>query len=111
MRILVQVLALVALGALSPAVLAASHSVPVEPPDLSGELRAALEAFALEELEGATAEQRGMIVECILPVFDGIEHEMLSRVLAEDNFERGLGIVLTAYPEREAIVEACEELL
>ncbi len=111
MRGLIQVLAALALSALSPAALAASVVAPAEPPDLSGELRAALDAFALEEFDGATAEQRDMMVECILPVFDGIDHELLTLSLAEDDFERGLGVVLTAYPEREAIIEACEELL
>jgi hypothetical protein len=107
MRALIQVLAVLALSALSPAAFAASTDAP----DLSGELRAALEVFAFGEFDGATAEQRDMMVECILPVFDGIDHEMLTLALAEDDFERGLGVVLTAYPEREEIIEACEELL
>jgi hypothetical protein len=111
MRGLIQVVAVLAVCALSPAALAASTDAPAAPPDLSGELRAALDVFAFGEFDGATAEQRDMMVECILPVFDGIDHELLTLALAEDDFERGLGVVLTVYPEREAIIEACEELL
>jgi hypothetical protein len=111
MRGLIQVLAVLALSALSPAAFAASTDVAAGPPDLSGELRAALDIFAFGEFDGATAEQRDMMVECILPVFDGIDHEMLALALAEDDFERGLVVVLTAYPEREEIIEGCEELL
>lgn len=111
MRDLTQVLAVLALTALSPAAFAASTDAAARPPDLSGELRVALEIFAFGEFDGATAAQRDMMVECILPVFDGIDHEMLSRALAGDDFEHGLGVILTAYPEREEIIEACEELL
>ena len=111
MRGLVQVLAVLAFSTLSPAAFATSTETAAGLSDLSGELRAALEIFAFGEFDGATAEQRNMMVECILPVFDGIDHEMLSLALAEDDFERGLVVVLTAHPEREEMIEACEELL
>lgn len=80
-------------------------------PDMSAELREALFAFVDEEIEGIPPELREPMVECILPIFDGIQAEMLSLVLAEEDMERGLGIVLTTYPEREAIMEECEKLL
>ena len=111
MRGLIQVLAVLALSVLSSAAFAASTDASSAPPDLSGELRTALDVFAFGEFDGATPEQRDMMVECILPVFDGIDHELLTLALAEDDFERGLGVVLTVYPEREEIIEACEELL
>lgn len=85
---------------------------PSEPVDLDAALREALVAFVAEEIEDArTPEMRQAMAECIYPVFARIDDAMIAKVLAEDDFERGLGIVLVAYPEREDIIERCEDLL
>ncbi len=85
---------------------------PIEPVDLDAALREALVAFVAEEIEDAkTPEMQQEMAECIYPIFEGIDDRMITEVLAEDDFERGLGIVLTAYPEREEIIERCEDLL
>lgn len=83
-----------------------------EPVDLDTALRDALVAFVTEEIEDArTPEMRQAMAECIYPVFEDIDGKMIMKVLAEDDFERGLGIVLMAYPEREEIIERCEDLI
>lgn len=75
-------------------------------------LRDALAAFVADEIEAAdTPDLQAAMTDCIYPVFAGIEQQMIAQVLAESDFERGLGIVLTAYPEREEIIERCEDLL
>lgn len=79
--------------------------------DTSGDLKQAIAAFVAEEIEDASPEMHNAIAACILPVFTGIDDAMIAQVLAMDDFERGLGVVLTAYPEREQILEDCEELL
>jgi len=85
---------------------------PSEPVNLDAMLREALIAFVAEEIEDATTpEMQQAMVACIYPVFAGIDDAMIVEVLAEDDFERGLGIILTAYPEREEIIERCEDLL
>lgn len=76
----------------------------------SGELKEAIAAFVVEEIENLPPEMRDEMVACILPVFDGMGDAMVAQVLAEDDFEKGLGVILTAYPEREQILEECEKL-
>ena len=74
------------------------------------ELKQAIAAFVAEEMD-APADARETLAACILPVFDGLDDAMIAEVLAKDDFEHGLGVVLAAYPEREQILEGCEELL
>jgi hypothetical protein len=95
------------------AVAASSAALAIsDPGGLDAALRKALADFVAEEVEDAdTPELQQAMVECIYPVFEGIAEEMIAQVLAEDDFERGLGIVLTAYPEREEIIETCEDRL
>lgn len=76
----------------------------------SADLKQAIAAFVAEEMDDAPPEMRDQIAACILPVFDGLDGTMIAQVLAMDDFEEGLGVVITAHPERERILEGCEEL-
>jgi len=78
--------------------------------DTSDALKEAIAAFIVEEIEGLPPEMRDEMAACILPVFDGVGDETIAQVLAMDDFERGLGVVMEMYPEREQILEDCEEL-
>jgi hypothetical protein len=74
------------------------------------ELPAALSAFVDEEIENATPERKEAIAACLLTAFDGVSDEVVTAALAEDDFEDGLGVLVGAHPEREQILESCEEI-
>ncbi len=73
-------------------------------------LPAAVSAFVAEEVDGATAERQDAIAACILTAFDGVPGEVIASVLAQDDFEDGLDLLIETYPEREQIIESCEEI-
>jgi len=66
--------------------------------------------FVAEEVEGATPERQAAISQCLISAFDGIGDQELESMLDEDDFEDSLDVLLEAYPDREAIVEECEDL-
>lgn len=67
-------------------------------------------AFVAAEVEGATPERQAAISQCLISAFDGIGDQELESMLVEDDFEDSLDVLLDTYPEREAIVEECEDL-
>ena len=73
-------------------------------------LPAAVSAFVDEEMENATPERKDAIAACILAAFDGVSDEVLASVLAQDDFEDSLDVLVETYPEREQNLESCEEL-
>jgi hypothetical protein len=79
--------------------------------DTNDALKQAIADFITEEFDDVSPSQHEAIAACILPVFDGVGEVMIAEVLAMDDFEHGLGVVLKTYPEREEILEECEEIL
>jgi hypothetical protein len=67
-------------------------------------------AFVAEEVEGAPPERQAAISQCLISAFDGIGDQELESMLDEDDFEDSLDVLIEAYPDREAIVEECEDL-
>ncbi len=67
-------------------------------------------AFVAEEVEGANPERQAAIAQCLISAFDGISDRELESMLDEDDFEDSLDVLLDAYPDREMIVEECEDL-
>lgn len=74
------------------------------------ELPEIVAGFVAEEVEGATPERQAVIAQCLISAFDGIGDQELESMLDEDDFEDSLDVLLDAYPDREAIVERCEDL-
>ena len=73
------------------------------------ELPAMIDAFVAEEVEGAGPERREAIAACLLAAFDGIETDQLASILDQEDFEDSLDALVKAYPDREDMIEACEE--
>ncbi|MEP0325211.1 hypothetical protein [Bauldia litoralis] len=67
-------------------------------------------AFVAEERESATPERQAAISECILGAFEGLTEEELEAMIVPEDFEDSFDNLLEAYPEREEIVEVCEDL-
>jgi hypothetical protein len=67
-------------------------------------------AFVAEEVEGASPERQRVIAECLISAFDGIGDQELEVMLGEEDFEESLDVLIETYPDREAIVERCEDL-
>lgn len=89
-----------AIAAVAPAAFGAGRS----------ELPGIAAAFVAEEVEGATPERQVAISQCLISAFDGIGDQELESMLDEDDFEDSLDVLIAAYPDREAIVEECEDL-
>jgi hypothetical protein len=85
---------------------AASAALAAGRPELPG----IVAAFVAEEVEGATPERQAAISQCLISAFDGIGDRELELMLDEADFEDSLDVLLDAYPEREMIVEECEDL-
>ena len=85
---------------------AASAALAAGRPELPG----IVAGFVAEEVEGATPERQKIIAECLISAFDGIGGQALESMLDEDDFEDSLDVLIEAYPDREAIVERCEDL-
>jgi hypothetical protein len=85
---------------------AASAAFAAGRPELPG----IVAGFVAEEVEGATPERQKVIAACLFSAFDGIGDQELAGMLAEDDFEDSLDVLIEAYPDREAIVETCEDL-
>ena len=73
-------------------------------------LEDAVSAFVAEEVEGATPERQSAITTCIVSAFDRLDEEEIAGYLENEDFEDSLGQLMEAHPEREAIIESCEEL-
>lgn len=68
-------------------------------------------AFVEQERGDADPDRKAAIAACLISAFDGIGDEELAPMLAyEDDFEESLDALLAVYPEREAIIEVCEDL-
>jgi hypothetical protein len=74
------------------------------------ELPEIVAGFVAEEVQGAPPGRQEAIAQCLISAFDGIGDQELALMLAEDDFEDSLDVLLEAYPDREAIVERCEDL-
>lgn len=73
------------------------------------ELPAMIDAFVAEEVEDAGPERREAIAACLLAAFDGIGADPLASILDQEDFEDSLDALVEAYPDREDMIEACEE--
>ncbi len=76
----------------------------------SDDLAAAATAFIAEEVAEAPADRQQAIAACLVEAFDGLSDETVATMLAEDDFEDSLDLLIKAYPEREEHIETCEEL-
>jgi hypothetical protein len=74
------------------------------------ELPGIVAGFVAAEVEGATPERQAAISQCLISAFDGIGDQELESMLDEVDFEDSLDVLLEGYPDREAIVEECEDL-
>lgn len=66
--------------------------------------------FVAAEVEGASPERQAAIADCLISAFDGIGDQELAAMLAEDDLDDALDILIEAHPDREAVVETCEDL-
>lgn len=67
--------------------------------------------FVEQERTSADADRKAAITACLISAFDGISDEELAPMLArEGDFEESIDALLSVYPEREAIIEVCEDL-
>lgn len=66
--------------------------------------------FVAAEVEGASPERQAAIADCLISAFDGIGDQELAAMLAEDDLDDALDILIEAHPDREAVVERCEDL-
>ena len=89
--------------ALTAAASAASAAGRTELPEI-------VAGFVAAEVEGASPERQEAITDCLISAFDGVEDQELEAMLAEDDLDDSLDILLETYPEREAVVERCEDL-
>jgi hypothetical protein len=85
---------------------AASAAFAAGRPELPG----IVAGFVAEEVEGATPERKEIIAQCLISAFNGIGDQALESMLDEDDFEDSLDVLIDTYPDREAIVERCEDL-
>ncbi len=67
-------------------------------------------AFVAEKFESAGPDRQPAISQCILGAFEGLSDDELKTMIVVDNFERSFDNLLAVYPEREAIIEVCEDL-
>lgn len=67
-------------------------------------------AFVTAERPDANAERHEAIVSCILGAFEGLTDEELDAFVVADDFEESFDNLLEVYPEREEIIEVCEDL-
>ncbi|MCB1488097.1 MAG: hypothetical protein KDJ88_11645 [Bauldia sp.] len=67
-------------------------------------------AFVAEQRPSADAERQARISDCILSAFEGIADEELETMIVADDFEDSFDNLLDAYPDREEIVETCEDM-
>jgi hypothetical protein len=74
------------------------------------ELPEIISGFVADEVEGASPERQAAITDCLISAFDGIGDQELEAMLAEDDLDDSLGILIEAHPDREAIIERCEDL-
>ncbi|MBN9022692.1 MAG: hypothetical protein J0H08_11490 [Rhizobiales bacterium] len=76
----------------------------------STDLGSAAAAFVAAEVEGASPERQEAIVACLVGAFDGLDDATVATMLAAEDFEDSLDLLVEAHPEREAHIETCEEL-
>jgi hypothetical protein len=70
-----------------------------------------VDAFVEQERGDADADRKSAISACLISAFDGIGDEQLAAMLdQEGDFEESLEALLVVYPDREAIIEICEDL-
>lgn len=69
----------------------------------------AIAAFVAEEMEELDAAARARMSECLGTALADLTPAESAALLAEADFERGLGIVIRGRPEIEDRIEACEE--
>ena len=70
-----------------------------------------VDAFVEQERGDADADRKAAISECLISAFDGIGDEELTAMLnQEGDFEESIDALLEVYPDREAIIEVCEDL-
>ena len=74
------------------------------------DLPALVAAFVAEERPDADQARQAAISECIISAFEGIGDEELATMIVVDDFEESFDNLLEAYPEREEIVETCEDM-
>lgn len=76
----------------------------------SDDLADAAAAFVAEEVADASADRQQAIAACLVEGFDGLSEEAVATMLAEDDFEDSLDLLVETHPEREAHIETCEEI-
>ena len=70
-----------------------------------------VDAFVEQERGDADAGRKSAISECLISAFEGIGDEQLAAMLdQEGDFEESIEALLEVYPDREAIIEICEDL-
>lgn len=89
--------------ALTAATSAASAAGRAELPEI-------VAGFVAAEVEGASTERQAAITDCLISAFDGIGDRELAAMLSEADLDDALDILIETYPDREAIVERCEDL-
>lgn len=70
-------------------------------------LEAAATAFVAEEAGNASASEQAAMVTCLLAGFDGLGDDEIATILAEDDFEDSLDVLVITHPETEDALEAC----
>jgi hypothetical protein len=67
-------------------------------------------AFVTAERPDADAARHEAISACILGAFEGLSDEELDAFVVVDDFEESFDNLVKVYPEREEIIEECEDL-
>ena len=77
------------------------------PRDILAELVA---DFVAEERGDAEPDRKATIEACLIAAYHGIRGGELAGLLAQDDFEDSIDALLDAYPDREEIIEVCEDI-
>jgi hypothetical protein len=94
-----------------PLILSTAVAITVAHAQSRADLPDLVDAFVEQERGDADAERKAAIAECLISAFDGIGDEELTPMLdQEGDFEESIDALLKVYPDREAIIEICEDL-
>jgi hypothetical protein len=90
------------------ALMLAAAGAPAAFAQSADEMPAAIEAFVAEEMDDLPAEERARMAVCLGEALGDLSDAERGLLLAEADFEKGLGAVIGGRPEIEDRIEVCE---
>lgn len=74
------------------------------------DLASLVSGFVTAERGDAEPARKANIEACLISAYHGIGDDELTGMLAQDDFEDSIDALLDAYPDREEIIEVCEDI-